>query len=109
MSTRGAADLGRGRPAPEARGGIPSPVNQPGLAHLGRVWACVGVLERWLVCAWAYVLVLMGLAFSLILAGVSVSSMFGRWVNLLSFFTVQSARNAHSDLLLASVSFFLPR
>lgn len=45
----------------------------------------------------------MGLAVLLILAGASVSSMFGAVieVNLLSFLTVQSASNAPLTLLLA--------
>lgn len=59
------------------------------------------------VSAWAYVAVLMGLAVLLILAGVSVSSMFGAVieVNLLSFLTVQRASNAPWNLLLALAGF----
>lgn len=59
------------------------------------------------VSAWAYVAVLMGLAVLLILAGVSVSSMFGAVieVNLLSFLTAQSASNAPLNLFLALAGF----
>lgn len=83
------ADLRLSGPRQSCSGGPwRDPMAHESLSMGSPSWGGGGLLEHLHVCSWAYVLVLMGFASVLLLAGVGVSSMFAAVVNvnLLSFF-----------------------